>query len=129
MEKKELRIGNYIRYRDEWDCEVMTIGSYFETHNKDLTDRLHGILCGSDDSNDYNPIPITEEWLLKFGFNYTNDEWIVLFWVNRRVVFTIEYIGKIFIEAKTRVHIKYVHQLQNLYFALAGEELSNKKTP
>jgi len=31
------------------------------------------------------------------------------------------------IEGSTAVNIKYVHQLQNLYFALTGEELTLNK--
>ena len=78
------------------------------------------------DMSRYMPIPLTEEWLVKFGFKYIgsaptlgiNESW------NR---------GNIRIEqlqSKELVfhglQIKYVHSLQNLYFALTGEELLAK---
>ena len=108
IETNELRIGNLVLINNK----VIELDSRM----------FHAIIHGFE-GYDPEPIPLTEEWLLRFGFHYTNDEWIVLFWVNGRVIFTIEHTGKIFIEAKTRVHIKYVHQLQNLYFALSGSEL------
>lgn len=126
MKSIELRIGNLINYPN-WNIDgtaaLFRIRDIYTDNGKiGLT---NGVIQLPSTKLDYiNPIPLTEEWLLKFGFHYTNDEWIVLFWVNGRVIFAIEYTGKIFIEAKTRVHIKYVHQLQNLYFALTEEELS-----
>ena len=80
--------------------------------------------------NDCQPIPLTEEWLLKFGFvdkNYTLElkakrKTIVFNWFSK-VVSTGKRSG--YYSRKYR-HIKYVHQLQNLYFALTGEELEVK---
>ena len=126
MKSIELRIGNLINYPN-WNKDgtaaLFRIRDIYTDNDKiGLT---NGVIQLPSTKLDYiNPIPLTEEWLLKFGFHYTNDEWIVLFWVNGRVIFTIEYTGKIFIEEKTRVHLKYVHQLQNLYFALTEDELS-----
>jgi hypothetical protein len=70
----------------------------------------------------FKPIPITEEWLLKAGFrdNYGyTSEWLDL---NRG----LEPICYETYEDYAHVlgkKIEYVHQLQNLYFALSGEEL------
>jgi hypothetical protein len=89
-------------------------------------------------SNDFNllehaghikPIPLTEEWLLKFGFSLDEGitirvsefNWFSLSNLNIGYFYSVnggEYlIGK---------PIKYVHQLQNLYFALTGNELTLK---
>jgi len=76
----------------------------------------------------YQPIPLTEEWLLNFGFKHIRDNWY-----NTHVngnTFNV-YVFK---DLRYRVEIvsqsigvfKYVHQLQNLYFALTGEELKTK---
>lgn len=69
------------------------------------------------------PIPLTEEWLLKFGFKIRDGEW----WIDNEI------FGVTFDENHEPLHIwdgsftdspcKYVHQLQNLYFALTGTEL------
>jgi len=76
---------------------------------------------------DIEPIPLTEEWLLKFGFknNSMNTYNILL------QGFLLEYnLQHNVVDAVNKVHfnlnipVKYVHQLQNLYFALTGEELT-----
>jgi hypothetical protein len=69
-------------------------------------------------------IPLTEEWLLKFGFrldniHYTKDDVDLLMSTQ---MFSNELIG-FFYSPNDRLEIKHVHQLQNLYFALTGEEL------
>lgn len=78
------------------------------------------------------PIPLTEGWLLKFGFqNVTETEN-----ANHPLIRTFSKgIFKIYIpEGKCRLfgmigvdsawlNMRYVHQLQNLYFALTGTEL------
>ena len=71
-----------------------------------------------------NPIPLTEEWLLKFGFKrfpwgLVKDN--LLFKDDLKCSYLILQVGNGF-----EVKVKYVHQLQNLYFTLTGEELTIK---
>lgn len=65
-------------------------------------------------------IPLTEEWLLKLGF-YGEE------YFKRRngIVIKKTYDGYALIGEKYAIgkDLQYVHQLQNLYFALTGEEL------
>ena len=63
MKAESLRIGNYIRYRDERNTIVYSLGLTFATIR--MYDEQ---IVGSDDINEYEPIPLTEDWLLKFGF-------------------------------------------------------------
>jgi len=72
------------------------------------------------------PIPLTEEWLLKFGYKLYHD----YVWVNDNT----DVLGRIdkfkddvARSIYPRLEIKYVHQLQNLYFALTGKELTYEK--
>ncbi len=65
------------------------------------------------------PIPLTREWILNFGFQEKYSE--------KRIYFRIK---GMLIEVKNgskfyynNIHLKHVHQLQNLYFALTNEEL------
>lgn len=82
------------------------------------------------DINDLSPIRITEEWLLKFGFERPKNS-SMFYWVKLRasllninpengLVWLNDATGETF---KNPSLIQYVHQLQNLYFALTGEEL------
>jgi hypothetical protein len=130
MKASELRIGNWISYRGETDCYVSSLGSKgFETcreHN-DLSN-------GSDDINEYQPIPLTEEWLLKFGFIKEGTEYykksndhgdVLLFYSPRHNKYW--YMAAVErVQYNSTKPIEYVHQLQNLYFGLTGEELEIK---
>jgi hypothetical protein len=127
MKATDLRIGNLIYYRvvdrlderKEW-FEVSKIAAY------DLT-----ILQESLDY-DYQPIPITEEWLLRFGFvkgkfdNYVivldNEFSKISYWSNAKKIELSNTSGTTW----GAVNCMYLHQLQNLYFALRGEELTIK---
>jgi hypothetical protein len=71
------------------------------------------------------PIPLTEEWLLKFGIKQYNVDTI-------NDCGDISYDGELFYiysglgDAESygfAIKIQHVHQLQNLYFALTNEEL------
>jgi hypothetical protein len=83
------------------------------------------------------PIPLTEEWLLKFGFDKVGIALtsIAIAPLNLPCTFNLPNTpfsfcqGKLILTTGTGdfcVNIEYVHQLQNLYFALTGEELTLK---
>lgn len=67
------------------------------------------------------PIPLTEEWLLKFGFEHRD------FSFDRGSFFLSKRTGKneyLYQAHTNRFQVKYVHQLQNLYFSLTAVELT-----
>ena len=77
---------------------------------------------------DVFPIPLTEDILLKCGFEVSGESFI-------KACFSIEdvhngdtwYLYMYDEDNECDVHvgiIKYLHQLQNLYFALTGSELN-----
>ena len=109
MEAKELRIGNLVNYRiiDEFDERK----EWYEVSTIDAED-LNNI------DEDYQPIPLTDEWLLKFGF-----EKIERFLYQNYALQLIIRDNKIYF---SRVHIESVHRLQNIFFALTNEELTIK---
>lgn len=122
MKASELRIGNYINNEQRTEVVVSIDDWKIECHL--LTDREKETLYEVSMSL-INPIPITQEWLVKFGFDNLGT---FGFGIGK---FHIRY-GKtardfyFFIDNEF-VHIKHVHQLQNLYFALTGEELITNK--
>lgn len=117
MYTDEFRIGNFILDRNE-EVEINGIlrgGFYIE--NTDLKLQLNA-------GDRFSPIPLTEEWLIKFGFKKS-----YLYWRNKlsaKVEFKLQnmvwfYKGGCL--QSNYIEIKSVHQLQNLYFALTGVEL------
>jgi hypothetical protein len=78
----------------------------------------------------FKPIPLTEEWLLKLGLEKIG---IWTFSLNLAGnLDLIYYLGEkgwsIGLKSYSDFsNLKYVHQLQNLYFALTGKELTIKE--
>jgi hypothetical protein len=116
MKATELRIGNYYL---AFGVDLKQV----ETLTKDK------ILI------DFQPIPLTEEWLEKFGFyskyKSCNNMWNILGFDIQQISDEDDDGNKIPQEQvfyyQYRYDIKHVHQLQNLYFALTGEELTIKQ--
>jgi hypothetical protein len=127
MKAEELRIGNIINglcgYEDGESkyeqCKVLALDS--------IEISEHEIWVESDGFNetyfDFNGIPLTQEWLNKFDFNTTKGTWRF----RDNEYYSIESNGSLYFDDQyTATDIKYVHQLQNLYFALTGAELTIK---
>jgi hypothetical protein len=115
MTINELRIGNYI----EW------VGVKSDSRILNLKD--FNIVYESLNNNEsyFKPILLTEEWLLKLGYIKKTP-----FFENNSIIEFYETYDKILrceLYGMTVDNIKYVHQLQNLYFALTGEELEYNK--
>ena len=126
MTANELRIGNYFEYRiqDKFD-ERKDWWELSKIDPEDLSILLNNI------DYDYRPIELTEEWLIKFGFQKRTkvrdsvQYYIGLNPITHDWLFDIMWLkGSDAPFYRNGFHkIKYVHQLQNLYFALTGEEL------
>ena len=73
------------------------------------------------------PIPLTEEWLLKFGFQidetYVSEQNPYLDYIKDEVRISMPYYSFEFGDGAF-MELKYVHQLQNLYFSLTARELT-----
>jgi len=76
---------------------------------------------------DYKAIPISNEWLIKFGFGCQSIKYWFTTMNGKELPFTIIVTEKkgtrLVVGPVFEVPIYHVHQLQNLYFALCGEEL------
>lgn len=111
IQANELRIGNYI-YK---------LGNVIQVENETFRN-VDAMLFP------YEPIPITEEWLLKFGFkkDRNNEFWltVAVTWVYIKFTENLEpfvYYRDNGVPLYNKVN--YVHQFQNLYFALKQTEL------
>ncbi|MEL7678146.1 hypothetical protein [Elizabethkingia meningoseptica] len=114
MKIQELRIGNYLKY--EMNQFHIIVESIELTNN----------LVNATDIEYLEPIPLTEERLLEFGF----DSDLVLRSEGLELSYTPDPSN---IEVSTKfelngvnIPIEYVHQLQNLYFVLTGKDLKLK---
>jgi len=132
---KELRIGNLVDLGNRI-AKIIEIG-HLSCVVADLEETQDTI----EDYERIKPIPLTEEWLYKFGFadidkhdhdynTYTdsNHDYYLQSDVRRKDgKYTI--LDNSFDDLRdfTMIDISYVHQLQNMYFALTGEELTLNK--
>ena len=125
MEANELRIGNYAT--DSIQTGAITV------FNNDACVLKHKSGIVKCRISDLSPVPLTKEWLFKFGFirhhrDYSNG---IIYIKNVPDNTKFEwgvYPNKLGsgIQIKNRILLHSVHQLQNLYFALTGEELTFK---
>ena len=123
MKASELRIGNYY---NQFENTEKVSWSTLKTLEESTTEQLW---C--------KPIPLTDEWLLKFGFEKDGDSfiygngWLIVDFPTVHYSFDIWTFNENYPTTSdwTEIpsNIEYVHQLQNLYFALTNEELKLTK--
>lgn len=126
MIANELRYENWVIYNDElWQINAVD-GS------ADEVDLYNGDHASDVDIDDIEPIPLTEQILVDCGFEL--DETATDFLLDKTVTkkdfgiyisaTTFDFYNGIFSQT-----IKSLHQLQNLYFALTGAELTYNPKP
>lgn len=142
IKASELRIGN--KFTMSGGTMVNTVFEIVDNTNRGKIEFVspehklmysHLILV-EENGNQYKPFeiegtPLTGEWLLKFGFEkffYDEGELTEGFYLTKEFPLigfittssTHEYL---FDDETDTLRLKYVHQLQNLYFAITGKEL------
>lgn len=121
MKVNELRIGNLITamYEGDYAINQIVVNAVSEI----------GVNRSYGETEFYiencEPIPLTEEWLVKCGFIEHHDCYVKDFIVGLYIIYSKK--RKEFVYdingMDVDCNIQYLHQLQNLYFALTGEEL------
>lgn len=117
IDPKEFREGNLFKWSD---LASMGFGKSVITRNNHY-----------DYSALRDPVPLTEEWLLKSGFKIDRKNKTVKIYSNNDGV-KYAFAAKDVSDAELTKplifiyngKIKHVHQLQNLIFALTGKELT-----
>lgn len=146
MESKELRLGNNVLYNGIF-ATVKNIN--YSTVRLYIDNELEDILINIED---IEPIPLNEEWLIKFGFKKSTIEPIDCdyskkydissnVFLNGYTVFQNDFVNVGIKETELQIiqienyldesqgfesigkSLKYVHKLQNIYFALTDEDL------
>ena len=124
MKANELRIGNLVKWYD--------VSKVLELHSeKNKFDNVYIECEESFEWTEYNklePIPLTEEWLLKFGFLIIeiNGKFEATLPNFRYNIYWNKYTdGFLFCDGETvLIKFNYVHELQNLVFVLGQRELT-----
>ena len=106
----EIRIGNLLN----------------EKFNGLIRVTVFNYLNCSHDSLHLEPIPLTESWLLNLGFIQERGVMSYVVDDHNDIKICFEYLSGFYRLYPYTYHIKYVHQLQNLFFSLSGTELSYK---
>lgn len=126
MNVNELRLNNLIQDAKGRVCTVVNLCGI----NDEIAISAHAKYSAIT-TLPYQPIPLTEEWLLRLGFKkdergrFVKEEFFCYLvcgassgwktWVNLcKDDFTLALVGQ-------------VHQLQNLYFAMTSQELTIKE--
>jgi hypothetical protein len=113
MKTSEIRIGNFVHHPLTDDTFQISIS---------------GLSAFAINFVTYQPIPLTEEWLLKLGFIRKNGYGFIKKDLFGNLFYSVETKEHFMFQYhELRIKIDYVHQLQNLYFALTGEELTIKQ--
>ena len=120
MKATEMRVGNYVT-RESYDQGEKTFSQVHTVRGNDLADlEVDGYIDHNDER--LEPIPLTEEWLIKLGFKRWNSKRKERTYSNGIVIIHERKNG--YSLASRYVRYIYVHDLQNLCFALTGEELT-----
>jgi len=119
IQANELRIGNY--YIDITD-ELRELSGYelWQMTVKENKGNL-GIM-------EYQPVPITQQRLIDLGFeDIGGHEYILGNALMLDNAYTDKGVWNFVYENSYITEFNYIHQLQNLYFAITGKELIKQK--
>jgi len=117
MKSYEVRIGNYVSY----------LGRLTQITGKDLYDDIEG--------RPFEGIVLTEEWLIKLGWLWNEESKTFERYpesdgrmhlrksLNNDTYHMFNYV----LQAMIAKNIYFLHELQNLFFALTGRELITKE--
>jgi hypothetical protein len=112
MKPEELRIGNRVSHHTQGDIPITAWGIhcfYEETARPRVK---------------LKPIPLTETWLLDVGFENSHSS---VYHKGRVAIMVGHDVGFILIDdaqpSYKIAELKYVHQLQNLYYAIEQTDL------
>ncbi len=116
---RDLRIGNWIATDDNLFMQV-TLSTFSSLENSTGT---------------YKPIPLTGDILSGCGFTYSGEDdkysYARHFKSNLRIAYAdgqyifyyFDKLGGIILQDRLSSPILYLHQLQNIYYCLTGDEL------
>jgi len=142
IQGKEIRIGNYIKDRGGKILRVDFIEYVENGFDTKFGQKMfvegQEVHSMTEYSEYADPIELSEEWLEKFGFVKTDDYGDIIYYEPKErgnrsyyvcfdhgaISFGLSVFGTCTSLLYDDVNLQYVHQFQNLYYALTGIELS-----
>lgn len=148
MEAKNLRIGNFVKvnnqeYHPELDNEILVVVGINQTDNLERTGRTHSVSMNHLDNKKNYVIPavsqlemyvqgieLNDKNIQELGYTLTDTNSAGNVWNIVKIGefinedFQIIYFNRTKEYKRRNLRIKYVHELQNLFFAITGTELS-----
>lgn len=130
MNTRELRIGNLVKYQRNTIIEDITsIVGIMQDCVMVLEENQDGA-CYPKSLDKIKPILMNKEWELYFGLDKQELGMTVLADIGWGILMSYDDEDQCYIVcARDEYQIatfKYVHQFQNLYFALAGKDITGK---
>jgi hypothetical protein len=134
IEANQLRLGNYLQWDNAY-YKVKYVGETIgldisDTNGEGATQKFQHNPVYSHNINELQPVPLTPELLEKAGFEYERATWgdkkcIAFFTddVTDKGMYCYLGVWNYIDDQKGIGYVKYLHSLQNLYYALTGEEL------
>ena len=115
LQVNELKFGNLVNHISFGDIFIYGV-------NKDCIQCDFDNSTYYDDLEYYKPIPITEEWLIKFGFKRTSSNGSGFISNKLRIEKRIDTNNafQVWWNSWYLVDVTEIHNLQNLYFSLTG---------
>lgn len=115
IQANELRIGNWVEHKKEWSHRSAGIVApfFFQWEDRDW----YALGESTMDLDAVQAIPLTPKILKGAGFDKLDPYDI---YSNCKIGIAVHGDGY---QIERSIAFKYVHQLQNLYYAMTGEEL------
>ena len=122
MKATELRIGNYVMYNGV----IYTVESILSSTYLVFLHTLDKEILMEAKMNRIDPVNLTGEWLEKFKFekigsHYEKEKLIAFPYIGYGADMSLSF-SEDWVDLDVRCD--YVHQLQNLYFAIISKELT-----
>lgn len=137
MNSKEIMIGNWVNGNHIGFSKDVVIYDFDREHIQHTNDKTPILPI-----EQFIPIPLTEDWLKRLGFIEEHDlfpgklckgwdymgAYSYLVYVKPWMVLNVVQYGAV-LQGINLQKIEFVHQLQNLFYSLVGEELTSTPTP
>lgn len=115
MKASDLRLGNFVGvcYEDTFVADQVIV---LEPQVVHLSNRKY-----PDDERDIIGVPLCEDWLRKFDFNYEPilERWELKNIIIKKIIYESE-INWMWQSKAALLKIAFVHELQNLLYTLSG---------